>query len=209
MGRPTRPLLSRRAIAEAALALVDQDGPEGASVRRIASSLNVHPTSLYNHVPSRGDIIEDVRGLISQNIDSLPLQEQPWKDGVLAWARSYRNAFAAHPRIIPLLMTSRASSPVTLSMYDAFVAAARKEGWDLSDILPLLTAMESFILGSVLDMTGPAVLFDPVGQEANIPDFAAAYATLGSQDPQDPVATRAFELGMQMLIAGASAMRDG
>lgn len=209
MGRPTRPLLSRRAIAEAALALVDQEGPEAASVRRIAGKLNVHPTSLYNHVPTRGDIIEDVRGLISQNIDSSALEEQPWKHGVLAWAHSYRNAFAAHPRIIPLLMTSRASSPVTLSMYDTFVAAARKEGWDLPDILPLLTAMESFILGSVLDMTGPAVLFDPVGQEENIPDFAAAYATLTSQDPEDPVATRAFELGMQMLIAGASVMRDG
>ena len=58
MPRPSHPKLSREAIARATLALVDRDGPDGASIRRVADRLNVHPTSLYNHVPNLAALIE-------------------------------------------------------------------------------------------------------------------------------------------------------
>lgn len=46
-------------------------------------------------------------------------------------------------------------------------------------------------------------MFDPGGQEDAFPTFAAAFATLEDEDPEDPVASRAFELGLGMLIASA------
>jgi hypothetical protein len=70
-------------------------------------------------------------------------------------------------------------------------------------VLPLLTAFESFILGSVLDMSGPSVVFDPTGQEERFPRFAAAYSTLAEGNSADPIATRAFERGLAMLVASA------
>jgi len=203
IARPLRPLLSRELIARTALALVDRHGPDGASIRRVAARLDVKPSSLYNHVPSRAAMIEDVRALVSSNIESTPLRTEIWEDGLRAWARSYRAAFARHPRAIPLLMTERASAPVLLAQYEDFAAAAQAVGWARSDILPLLTAFESFILGSVLDMSGPAVVFDPTGQEEAFPIFASAFDTLAEQDPTDPVATRAFEMGLRMLVAAA------
>lgn len=203
MPRPTQPKLSRDAIARAALALVDRDGSEGASIRRVADRLKVHPTSLYNHVPNLAALIEDVRALVSSRIDSSFLREREWEEGLLLWARSYRDAFGRHPRTIPLLMSHRSSAPLLMSQYEDFAVAAERVGWTSDDILPLLTAFESFILGSVLDMSGPSVMFDPSGQEEQVPRFAAAYATLSRHDPMDPVATRAFELGLALLIAGA------
>ncbi|MDU0366495.1 TetR/AcrR family transcriptional regulator C-terminal domain-containing protein [Microbacterium sp. NPDC089180] len=203
MPRPTQPKLSRDAIARAALALVDRDGSEGASIRRVADRLKVHPTSLYNHVPNLAALVEDVRALVSSRIDSSFLRDREWEEGLLLWARSYRDAFRRHPRTIPLLMSHRSSAPLLMSQYEDFAVAAEGVGWTSEDILPLLTAFESFILGSVLDMSGPAVMFDPTGQEAAVPRFAAAYATLSAHDPVDPVATRAFELGLSLLIAGA------
>jgi hypothetical protein len=100
-------------------------------------------------------------------------------------------------------MTERISAPVLLAEYEDFVVAAEAAGWPRRDVLPLLTAFESFILGSVMDMSGPTVVFDPTGQEDSFPRFAAAFETLGDEDPADPVATRAFELGLDMLIASA------
>lgn len=169
----------------------------------MAAKLGVNPASLYNHVPDRAAMIEDVRALVSALIDSRPLLEMPWEQGLHAWARSYRRAFANHPGTIPLLMTTRASTPVLLAEYEDFAVAAEAVGWRSDEVLPLLTAFESFILGSVLDMSGPTVIFDPTGQEAQFPRFAAAFATLENEDPNDPVATRAFEMGMRMLIASA------
>ncbi|MFB9785670.1 TetR family transcriptional regulator [Microbacterium sp. AG157] len=203
IARPHTPLLSRDLIARTALALVDRHGPDGASIRRVAARLGVNPASLYNHVPNRAAMVEDVRALVSAPIDSQPLRELPWEDALRAWGRSYRRAFARHARVVPLLMTERASAPVLLAQYEDFAAAAEAAGWTLRDVIPLLTAFESFILGSVLDMSGPAVVFDPTGQEEAFPRFSAAFDTLADEDPEDPVATRAFELGLDMLIASA------
>jgi AcrR family transcriptional regulator len=172
-------------------------------MRRVAQKLDVNPASLYNHVPDRAAMVEDVRALVSARIDSSPLRDKPWEEGLLEWARSYRLAFARHPRAVPLLMTTRASAPVLLAEYEDFVVAAEAVGWSSEDVLPLLTAFESFILGSVLDMSGPSVVFDPTGQEDQFPRFTAAYATLQQQNSDDPIATRAFERGLAMLIASA------
>ena len=90
-----------------------------------------------------------------------------------------------------------------MAQYEDFAAAAVAVGCARDEILPLLTAFESFILGSVLDMSGPAVVFDPTGQEEAFPIFASAFDTLSEQDPADPVASRAFEMGLRMLLASA------
>jgi hypothetical protein len=117
-------------------------------------------------------------------------------------------AFARHHRAVPLLMTTRASSPVLLAEYEDFAVAAEAVGWASAEVLPLLTAFESFILGSVLDMSGPSVVFDPAGQEERFPRLAAAYGTL-DKDADDPIATRAFERGLAMLVASARPPRRG
>ncbi|MGV8881399.1 MAG: TetR/AcrR family transcriptional regulator [Rhodoglobus sp.] len=203
IARPPHPLLNRELIAHTALALIDRHGPDGASIRRVAARLGVNPTSLYNHVPNLAAMVEDVRAIVSARIDSTPLRELPWEQGLEAWAWSYRSAFTEHPRVIPLLMTNAVSAPVLLAEYEAFAVAAEAVGWSSGDILPLLTVFESFILGSALDMSGPTVVYDPTGQEEQFPRFAAAFETVTAEDAGDPVAHRAFALGLRMLIASA------
>lgn len=199
-----RPRLTRELIAQTALLLIDREGTPGASIRKVAARLKVHPTSLYNHVPSLAAMVEDVRTILSEQIDAEPFTALPWPEALVAWAWSYRAVFARHPRTIPVLMSQSATSPVLLAEHEKFALAARRAGWKSEDVLPLLTAFESFILGSVLDMTGPTVLFDPRGQEDQFPEFSAAYAAAVDANPADPVATRAFELGLEMLVAGAT-----
>ena len=208
MGRPSKPLLSRALIAETALRLVDREGEEAISMRRIARELGVNPSSLYNHVSSRLDLVEEVRGLVASHIDAGAFGEQPWDEAVFTWARSYRAAFAPHPQLIPLLMSNASTSPVVMQVYEQFTVAASRSGWADSDILPVLTALESFILGSVLDMSGPTVLFDPSGQEESFPAFSRAFATLQLADPSDPVAGPSFELGLRGLVRGLIELRN-
>jgi len=203
IARPPHPLLSRELIAHTALALIDRHGSDGASIRRVAARLGVNPTSLYNHVPNLAAMVEDVRAIVSARIDPTPLRELPWEQGLEAWAWSYRSAFAEHPRVIPLLMTNAVSAPVLLAEYEDFAVAAEAVGWSSGDILPLLTVFESFILGSALDMSGPTVVYDPTGQEEQFPRFAAAFETVTAENAGDPVAARAFALGLRMLIASA------
>ena len=51
--RKRRTTLSREAIVEAALAVLDAEGLEGVSMRRVAQRLGTGPASLYQHVSNK------------------------------------------------------------------------------------------------------------------------------------------------------------
>lgn len=81
------------------------------SVPQIARRLGVQTASVYHHVDGRDGIVELLRERICAAIDSGTLDGRPWDAAVAAWARSYRAAFAAHPKAIPLLTTSPVRAP--------------------------------------------------------------------------------------------------
>ena len=56
----TRPPLSRHAVVTAACDLIDQDGPEGLSFRKLGSILGVTAPALYAHVEDKNDLIEAI-----------------------------------------------------------------------------------------------------------------------------------------------------
>lgn len=205
MARPSTPILSRALITSTALRLVDRDGAEAVSMRRLADELKVRPSSLYNHVANRLDLIEEIRALVASRIDSSMFDTEPWPQALDAWARSYRAAFARHPRTIPLLMSTSLRSEPILELYEHFTRAALRAGWREVDVPRILTALESFVLGSVLDMSGPALLFDPAGREADFPAFTAALGAVVTEAPDDPVAGPAFDWGLAALIAALAA----
>ena len=62
MGRPATPKLSVEKIAAAALDLVDAQGEF--TMGEIAAALSVRPSSLYNHVAGKVEVIEAIRALI-------------------------------------------------------------------------------------------------------------------------------------------------
>ncbi|MGO4459170.1 TetR/AcrR family transcriptional regulator [Streptomyces sp. M-16] len=69
MARPRKPLLSRDRIVEAAGALVDAEGLEAVSTRRLAAALGVSGPSLYNHFRTKDAILEAVADAVSARVD--------------------------------------------------------------------------------------------------------------------------------------------
>ena len=62
MGRPSRALLSREAIARAALEVVDESGADGLTMRALAHRLGVKAASLYNHVTGKDELLDALAG---------------------------------------------------------------------------------------------------------------------------------------------------
>src|ERR671924_135204 len=89
MPRPSKPILSRRGIAQAALELVDEKGIEALTTRRLGRRLGVEGPSLYNHVASRDDLIDEITTIIDEEIDVATLETQEWRAALAAFARSY------------------------------------------------------------------------------------------------------------------------
>jgi AcrR family transcriptional regulator len=202
-GRPRTAVLSREGIVVTALDLIDEVGAETFSVNLLAARLGVRPSSLYNHIAGKDDLLAAVQEVITDAIDSTMFETQPWASAVAAWARSYREAFIGHPHAIPLFATSPVAGAIrTMEMYERVVKGFERAEWPLQRIIPAIVALECFILGSAMDAVAPPDLFHPGGAAEHVPTLAAAFA---AQDRGNGVRTEsdiAFETGLAAMIRG-------
>ncbi|MET8471261.1 TetR/AcrR family transcriptional regulator C-terminal domain-containing protein [Streptomyces sp. NPDC006422] len=204
MGRPRTALLSADRIAREALALIDADGADGFSLPRLAARLGVRPSSLYNHLDGKAAVVEGVRRLVVAEMDTSAFGTLPWPDALAAWARSYRDAFARHPNTIALLATTTISSAATLTMYETVVDALARGGWPRGRLVAVLTSVESFLLGSALDLAAPPLMIDAAEHAGEVPVLADA---LSGSSGKARRADEAFEAGLDALIRGLVAQR--
>lgn len=195
MGRPRTPLLDRERITTAALELVDAQGEF--SVPQIARRLGVQTGSLYHHVDGRDGIVELLRERVTEAIDATMLDLRPWDTAMAAWARSYRAAFAAHPRAIPLLMTNPVRAPRVLEHYERAVTLLLDAGFRTADVMPVIIALENMVLGSALDLAAPEAMWE-IADASATPRLAEALAALG-----DSRTDRSFDLALEGFLAHA------
>ncbi|MGW4821312.1 TetR/AcrR family transcriptional regulator [Streptomyces sp. NPDC004227] len=195
-------------IVRGALDLIDEVGAEGFSIALLARRLRVRPSSLYNHVKGKDDILAGVRELVADPIDAKVFDTLPWDEALVSWARLYRAAFAAHPQTISLLATMPVSGAHrTLRMYESVVGGLERGGWPTASVIPVMVGVESFILGSALDLVAPAAMFDPGPDSPQVPRFTAAVHARDevSAARGRPAADLAFEVALAALVDGLRA----
>lgn len=144
MPRPSQPKLSLDRIAAAALTEVDATGDF--TMPGIAARLKVRPSSLYNHVRGRDEIVE----LLREHAMAAVVVPVPVDDPlavVATIAREYRAAYARHPRLIPLLTAQTVRAPAAFAMYNVLAQAFSDTGLGPADVLAAITALDSFVLG--------------------------------------------------------------
>lgn len=196
MGRPPVPLLSTDRIASVALELVNSSG--GFTIPELARRLGVSPSSLYNHVSGRDQIVELLRERAMSAV-TLPDTDtdRPWTEVVADIMRSYRHSFARYPRLIPLLTIHAVNSTQAFVMYNAVAVTLDRAGFSATDTLRAITLIDNFVLGSALDLAAPD---EPWTAGADVgPELAAALRT-GAPKPMR--ADDAFEWGLAVLLRG-------
>ena len=94
---PRRRALSREAIVDAALAIVDAEGLDALTMRTVAAALGTGAASLYAYVGSKEDLLELV---VERVIGEIRFDEPPdpdrWMDQIKTVAREMRRVFAGH-----------------------------------------------------------------------------------------------------------------
>jgi AcrR family transcriptional regulator len=174
--------------------IVDETGDF--TVPELARRLGVQTASIYHYVDGRAGVIELLRARMRELLDPAPLELRPPEVALRAFFRSYREVFAAHARVLPLLATATVRSPQVIPLYERVVALLQEIGVPTGDVMAVLTAVENFILGSALDLAGPEVMWDiPPGVEA--PHLTEA---LAAQPAGTGRADRAFDLGLDTML---------
>lgn len=202
VGRPIKAVLTHESIVKAALELVTVKGYEGLTMSAMAKKLGVSPSALYNHVTNKQEILILVEDHLAAQVDVSSFDRDPWEEAVRHWAWSYREVFAQHTPLIPIIAVLPVTdAPRTLAMYEAVSAGFQRAGFPQARIVPAIVALESFIFGSAYDATAPQDIFSTGADDESTPNFTSAVASFeeaeGGSNPE-----RAFSMGLDALIGG-------
>ena len=147
-----RQKLTRDKVVEAALRVMDQEGLEAVSMRRVAREVGVEAMSLYHHVADKEDLLQGVCDRIMASFE-FPADAGSWADRMKAGARSWRRLLQAHPDIMRLFALTHGPSPTSpesLLPTEFALRLIRDAGISERDTVQAFHAFGGYIQGFVL-----------------------------------------------------------
>lgn len=193
MARPRKPLISRRSALEAALHIIDDEGLDRLSMRRLGDYLGVNGASLYHHFTNKEDILVGAAQLALAGVTPNSVSETPWRVWLPEMAGRYRDALAAHPALVPIALQRRKLGFGLLELEES-ATRLLDEGVPSAAVIPLLHAIELFIVGSALHQTDTR--FDGGTFLPSTPRVATIFQDTGLS------AEEIFQLVIESIIRG-------
>ena len=148
--------ITRDVVLAAALEIIDRDGADGLSMRRLARAVNRDPVVLYRHAPNKAALLDGVAEIVLAQLKVDPA-DADWAGQLRAVARDFRALALAHPHVVPLLVTRPLASPLalrplgTLRPLEDVLALLTRAGFDGPDALHIYRALFGFLHGHVLN----------------------------------------------------------
>ena len=204
----TRSPLTRERIVEAALHVMDTEGLEAVSMRRVAREVGVEAMSLYNHVRDKEDLLE---GMVEEIMGTFPDLGEPADGDWLAYgreiARGWRAMLKSHPGAIQLFAERKAPlhTPDALRPADRALGALMGAGLSSRDAVQAFHTIGGYIFGYVMMETGQLFGDDtspelPVEVGAELPSISLCAPFLHDCDFDEQ-----FEFGLDLMLEGLRA----
>ena len=204
--------LTRDRVIEAALRVMDEEGLEAVSMRRVARDVGVEAMSLYHHVEDKEDLLDGICEHIMAGFEFPDLGDD-WVENCKRGARAWRRLLQSHPAVMRLFAEQRGPIRSIDSMRPTEFALRilRDSGLSDRDTAQAFHAFGGYIQGFVMMELGSiAGGSDEIHLKAHA-ELAAAlpdeFAVLQAVSPYfaecDP--DEQFEFGLDLLIRGLEA----
>lgn len=202
--------LDREQVVSEAVALLDAEGLDGVTTRKLATRLGVQSPTLYWHVPNKAALITAIADAILADLVremAPPTGDEGWPDWLTGFARGLRRALLAHPDGARVISSAQLSVAMNASSELAMSALVAK-GVPLRQARVITLAIERFTIGYVLEEQASRP-DETALKSFNLADFTAAHPTLiagitdyfqGERTPDD-----LFDDCLQVVVAGAAA----
>ncbi|WP_438612673.1 TetR/AcrR family transcriptional regulator C-terminal domain-containing protein [Kocuria cellulosilytica] len=151
-----KPRLSREIMLTAALKLVDAEGLDALSMRRLGAELDRDPMGLYRYAKNRADLLDGITEVVLDRL-VIPTDGADWQAQLRATAHDFRRLALEHPHVVPLLVTRPLSTPLglrplgTLRPLENILALLIDAGFAPADALHVYRAYYGFLYGHVLN----------------------------------------------------------
>ncbi|MEU8978083.1 TetR/AcrR family transcriptional regulator C-terminal domain-containing protein [Streptomyces sp. NPDC048309] len=210
-GRGRRLGLTRDKVIAAAVTMIEREGIDSFSLRRLATELDVEAMSLYNHVSNRDALLDGVAELLLAEVDFSGTDIGTWQDRVRAHAAAFRAAALRHPKAFPLVLTRPSKSPEALETIHSALTCFDELGLPPEELVHTLRSISAYIVGTIMRELGHSIslgTWDPSHAPRRIEELTATgdpllatvapYLAVGDHDIE-------YAYGIELLIAGIAA----
>src|SRR5580700_5222121 len=148
--------ITRELVFATALELIDRDGADALSMRRLGAALDRDPMILYRHAPGKAALLDGVAETVLAQLKVDPA-DPDWTAQLRAVARDYRQLALAHPNVVPLLVTRPLATPLalrprgTLRPLEDILTLLTRAGFSGPHALHIYRALFGFLHGHILN----------------------------------------------------------
>jgi len=203
-------------VLSKALELVDAEGVDALTMRRLGQELDRDPMSLYRYAENRAALLDGVAELVLENLSIRP-DDPDWKAQLRGLAHDLRALALQHPHVVPLLVTRPLSTPLglrplgTLRPLEQILSLLITAGFEPADALHVYRTYYGFLYGHILNELQEFIV-DPEENEAllrlglhrlpakDFPRLRALAPALADYD-----GTEELDQGLTILLTGLEA----
>lgn len=206
-GRPRKEQaqLSRVAIRDAALGVIDAEGIEAVTMRSVSRVLGVDAKSLYHYVDDKDDLLDAVAEHLLEQLHP-PTPTDSIGGDLRAWAQEFRRVTLAHPRAATLVLTRQLSSTAGLAPVESILTVLRRTGCSAEQAVHLMRSLLATMIGTLLREVSAGPTFgttDPEGiadrqhtlETSGLPQVAQAAPHLARFDRN-----REFDFTVDLMV---------
>jgi TetR/AcrR family transcriptional regulator, tetracycline repressor protein len=197
-GRPAK--LSTALILDAALALIDREGADALTMRRLGGELGVEAMSLYRHVADRAALLEGLADRLGAEIEPRDGAGE-WADALRGLAGDLRALARRHPAAFTLVGMRVLNTPNVLGPIEDALASLRRAGFTPARAIFAYRLVMTYARGYALaELAGFAI---EVGPEGPLPAVRSLSRRLASEPSEVN-----FRAGLETILGGLRAERE-
>jgi AcrR family transcriptional regulator len=202
-GKAAREPLSRERIEEAALRVIEREGYDGFSMRKLAADLGCEAMSIYHYFPSMAHLRDALLDRLLAKIP-IPSRDLPWIERLRQLAYGYRQFALDHPRFFQHAVLHRHNTATGLRLLENFLTVLDDAGFDTESVARLFRSLGYYIAGAALDEAagyakGPSAV-EPAPETVVASDYPLITAVNPYFKPKHHRET--FETGLEMMLSG-------
>jgi AcrR family transcriptional regulator len=205
--------LSRESIVDAALAVLDRDGIDGLSMRRVADELGTGPATLYWHVRNKDELLDLILERVIGEVEPPEPDPARWKEQLREIAHAMRAVMNSHRDLARVSLGRWPLGPNALRWLEWILTLTRGAGIPDRDAGRVGFLFPLYVIGFVLDQdaSGPLPLPEGVTLEEMLDGVRDYFRSLEPHFPNiaavaDEIvggdADERFEYGLDVLLAG-------
>jgi AcrR family transcriptional regulator len=194
--RKKPPALTRERIRSEALALIEAEGLEAFSTRKLGAALGCEAMAIYWYYPSKEALLDAVVDELMSRIGRVAAPEpKDWVEALREVARAYRGLAHAHPNAFPLIATRRFATEGTFAFLERLFELAQRQGIDDRTTARFFRAVSAYCSGIALNELAARGEETDRGVRARFERVTAVSRWLEPQHEDD-----LFEFGLGVLL---------